>query len=53
MDKQQCLNILGLNETATETDIKKAYKSIALKTHPDKLVDLDDHERNEKELQFK
>ena len=53
MDKQQCLDILGLNETATETDIKKAYKSIALKTHPDKLVDLDDNERNEKELQFK
>jgi DnaJ-class molecular chaperone len=53
MDKQQCLDILGLNETATEADIKKAYKSIALKTHPDKLVDLDDNERNEKELQFK
>lgn len=53
MDKQQCLDILGLNETATEADIKKAYKSIALKTHPDKLVDLDDNERNKKELQFK
>ena len=53
MDKHQCLDILGLNETATEADIKKAYKSIALKTHPDKLVDLDDNERNEKELQFK
>ena len=53
MDKQQCLDILGLNETATEADIKKAYKSIALKTHPDKLVDLDENERNEKELQFK
>tara|TARA_B100001996_G_C18635977_1_gene583690 strand:+ start:185 stop:1045 length:861 start_codon:yes stop_codon:yes gene_type:complete len=53
MDKQQCLDILGLDEKATEADIKKAYKSIALKTHPDKLVDLDDNERNEKELQFK
>lgn len=53
MDKQQCLDILGLDETATEADIKKAYKSIALKTHPDKLVDLDENERNEKELQFK
>jgi len=52
MDKQQCLDILGLDETATEADIKKAYKSIALKTHPDKLVDLDENERNEKELQF-
>jgi len=53
MDKQQCLDVLGLDETATEADIKKAYKSIALKTHPDKLIDLDDNERNEKELQFK
>lgn len=53
MDKHQCLDILGLNKTATEADIKKAYKSIALKTHPDKLVDLDENERNEKELQFK
>tara|TARA_B000000477_G_scaffold24574_1_gene21301 strand:- start:943 stop:1803 length:861 start_codon:yes stop_codon:yes gene_type:complete len=53
MDKQQCLDILGLDETSTEADIKKAYKSIALKTHPDKLVDLDENERNEKELQFK
>ena len=53
MDKHQCLDILGLNEKATEADIKKAYKSIALKTHPDKLVDLDENERNEKELQFK
>jgi len=53
MDKQQCLDVLGLDETATEADIKKAYKSIALKTHPDKLVDLDESERNEKEMQFK
>tara|TARA_B100001758_G_scaffold20619_2_gene14514 strand:+ start:1705 stop:2565 length:861 start_codon:yes stop_codon:yes gene_type:complete len=53
MDKQQCLDVLGLDEKATEADIKKAYKSIALKTHPDKLVDLDENERNEKELQFK
>ena len=53
MDKQQCLDILGLDGKATEADIKKAYKSIAVKTHPDKLVDLDENERNEKELQFK
>jgi len=53
MDKQQCLDLLGLNESATEADIKKAYKTIALKTHPDKLGDLDEDERKEKELQFK
>lgn len=53
MDKHTCLDILGLDTTATKEDIKKAYKSIALKTHPDKLTNLDDAEREEKELQFK
>ena len=53
MDKHTCLYILGLDETATKDDIKKAYKAIALKTHPDKLTNLDDEEREEKELQFK
>jgi DnaJ-class molecular chaperone len=53
MDKRQCLDILGLDETATEVDIKKAYKAIALKTHPDKLIDLEENEKIEKETQFK
>lgn len=53
MDKLTCLDILGLDETATTDDIKKAYKSIALKTHPDKLTNLSEDEKEEKELQFK
>lgn len=53
MDKHSCLDLLGLDETATEADIKKAYKAIALKTHPDKLVDLSDEEKEDKEMQFK
>jgi DnaJ-class molecular chaperone len=53
MDKRQCLDILGLEEDATEVDIKKAYKAIALKTHPDKLMDLEENEKAEKEIQFK
>ena len=53
MDKQTCLDILGLDITATKEDIKKAYKAIALKTHPDKLTNLSDSEKKEKELQFK
>lgn len=28
--------ILGLNKTATETEIKKAYRKLALQYHPDK-----------------
>lgn len=53
MDKHSCLDLLGLDETATEVDIKKAYKAIALKTHPDKLVDLSDEDKESKEMQFK
>lgn len=53
MDKKQCLNILGLDDKATEADIKKAYKAIALKTHPDKLCEFDENEKADKEIQFK
>ena len=34
--RRQSLQILGLPETATDIEIKKAYRKIALKYHPDK-----------------
>lgn len=35
--------ILGIEKTATNTEIKKAYRSMAKKYHPDKLQHLPDH----------
>lgn len=35
MFKRDALNILGLNENATEQDIKSAYRKLAKKFHPD------------------
>lgn len=34
----ECLKILGLDETATTTDIKRAYRTLVKEYHPDKLI---------------
>ncbi|XP_053382457.1 serine/arginine repetitive matrix protein 1-like [Mercenaria mercenaria] len=35
-ERRKCLNTLGLREGASEEEIKKAYKKLALQYHPDK-----------------
>lgn len=41
--------ILGISKTASMSEIKKAYKKLALQWHPDKNVD----NREEAEAQFR
>lgn len=45
--------ILGVSKTASEQEIKKAYKKEALKHHPDRHSDADEAKKKEEEHLFK
>lgn len=45
--------ILGIDKSATEVDIKKAYRKRALVHHPDRHANATDAEKREQERQFK
>ena len=46
-------SILGVDKNATEDDIKKAYKKLCLKYHPDRVVNASEQEKKEAEEKFK
>jgi len=45
--------ILGINRTATDEEIKKAYKKKALQFHPDRHSSGTDEDRKQAEINFK
>lgn len=46
-------DILGLPREATEDDIRRSYKKLALRYHPDKQVNKSEEEKKEAENIFK
>ena len=48
MSKRDCYEVLGVSQSATEKEIKKGYKRLAMKYHPDRTQG-----DKEKEEQFK
>ena len=46
-------DVLGIKDTATKDEIKKAYRTMVKKYHPDKLQHMDEVYRNGAEEKFR
>lgn len=53
MSKKDYYEVLGLNKGASEDEIKKAYRKLAMKYHPDRVATLSDSEKKTAEEKFK
>lgn len=53
MTKKNLYDILGVNKNATDDEIKKAYRKMSLKWHPDKHMNESEEDRKKAEETFK
>ena len=53
MAKKDYYDLLGVEKTASEAEIKKAYRKLAMKYHPDRFANASETEKKEAEEKFK